>query len=208
MTVYLCPACCCVYACSVGMLFLPNDDAVEAQCKTILEATLAQEGLKLLGYRTVPVKHEVVGRFAKATQPRIMQVGLSAAERPKRGGGRRQGGVAGQTVWSELCSKGTRSWRGPPACCALPLLPSSCQWPSQAAQYLDLRQLQLHGGWCAAAGSCSCTIWPPHCCWTVPKASVPPPVSPSAHTIHNTPCNTHPGVCGGQARSDGGCPGA
>jgi len=58
----------------VGMLFLPNDDALEAQSKQILESTLAQEGLKLLGYRKVPVKTEVVGRFAKATQPRILQV--------------------------------------------------------------------------------------------------------------------------------------
>ena len=57
------------------MLFLPNDDALEAQSKHILESTLAQEGLKLLGYRQVPVKPEVVGRFAKATQPRILQVG-------------------------------------------------------------------------------------------------------------------------------------
>jgi glutamate synthase (ferredoxin) len=56
------------------MLFLPNDDALEAQSKAILEEVLSKEGLKLLGYRDVPVKHEVVGRFAKATQPRIAQV--------------------------------------------------------------------------------------------------------------------------------------
>jgi len=35
---------------------------------------VAQEGLKLLGWRAVPIKAEVVGRFAKATQPRIWQV--------------------------------------------------------------------------------------------------------------------------------------
>lgn len=56
------------------MMFLPNDDALEAQAKTILEDAVAAEGLKLLGYRQVPVNHEVVGRFAKATQPRIWQV--------------------------------------------------------------------------------------------------------------------------------------
>lgn len=55
-------------------MFLPNDDALEAQAKSILEDAVAAEGLKLLGYRTVPVNHEVVGRFAKATQPRIWQV--------------------------------------------------------------------------------------------------------------------------------------
>lgn len=63
-----------IVQCSVGMLFLPNDDKLEEQSRSILEAILAKEGLTLLGYRAVPVKHEVVGRFAKATQPRIMQV--------------------------------------------------------------------------------------------------------------------------------------
>jgi glutamate synthase (ferredoxin) len=63
----------------VGMVFFPNDDALEAQAKAILEAVLAKEGLSLLGYRAVPVKHEVVGRFAKATQPRFAQVLVKGA---------------------------------------------------------------------------------------------------------------------------------
>ncbi|KAF8065477.1 hypothetical protein HT031_003078 [Scenedesmus sp. PABB004] len=58
----------------VGMLFLPNDDGLEAQAKAILEEVVAAEGLSLLGYRAVPVDKAVVGRFAKATQPRIWQV--------------------------------------------------------------------------------------------------------------------------------------
>ncbi|KAI8464547.1 MAG: ferredoxin-dependent glutamate synthase [Monoraphidium minutum] len=66
-------------SCGVGMLFLPNDDALEAQSKAILEGVLAKEGLELLGFRQVPVKKEVVGRFAKATQPRIMQVVVKGA---------------------------------------------------------------------------------------------------------------------------------
>ena len=56
------------------MVFFPNDDKLEAQSKAILEEVLAKEGLQLIGYRAVPVKHEVVGRFAKATQPRFAQV--------------------------------------------------------------------------------------------------------------------------------------
>lgn len=56
------------------MLFLPNDDALEAQAKSIIDEVVAAEGLKVLGYRKVPVVEEVVGRFAKATQPRIWQV--------------------------------------------------------------------------------------------------------------------------------------
>jgi hypothetical protein len=61
---------------SVGMLFLPNDDALEAQAKAIIDDVVASEGLKLLGYRQVPVDKAVVGRFAKETQPRIWQVRL------------------------------------------------------------------------------------------------------------------------------------
>jgi glutamate synthase (ferredoxin) len=34
----------------------------------------SKEGLKVVGWRKVPVKSEVVGRFAKVTQPRIWQV--------------------------------------------------------------------------------------------------------------------------------------
>lgn len=58
------------------MLFLPNDDALEAQAKAIIDEVVAAEGLSVLGYRQVPVAPEVVGRFAKATQPRIWQVGV------------------------------------------------------------------------------------------------------------------------------------
>lgn len=53
---------------------MPNDDKIEAQCKAIYEDVIKSEGLKLVGWRSVPVVNEVVGRFAKATQPRIWQV--------------------------------------------------------------------------------------------------------------------------------------
>jgi glutamate synthase (ferredoxin) len=56
------------------MLFLPNDDALEAQAKSIIDEVVSAEGLKVLGYRQVPVDHAVVGSFAKATQPCIWQV--------------------------------------------------------------------------------------------------------------------------------------
>lgn len=56
------------------MLFMPNDDALEAQARSLLEESVSAEGLTLLGYRQVPVDHAVVGRFARDTQPRIAQV--------------------------------------------------------------------------------------------------------------------------------------
>jgi len=57
----------------------PPDDKLEARSKAILEEVLAKEGLALAAYRPVPVKHEVVGRFAKATQPRFTQVVVKGA---------------------------------------------------------------------------------------------------------------------------------
>ena len=63
--------------CSVGMIFLPNDDELEAQSKQIIEDVVAREGhCKLVGFRDVPVDSEVVGRLAQVTQPRICQVFL------------------------------------------------------------------------------------------------------------------------------------
>lgn len=56
------------------MIFMPNDDALEKQCKQIVEDVAAKEGVKVIGWRKVPVDHNVVGRFAKATEPRIWQV--------------------------------------------------------------------------------------------------------------------------------------
>ncbi|KAG2493454.1 hypothetical protein HYH03_008271 [Edaphochlamys debaryana] len=58
----------------VGMVFMPNNDALEAQCKQILESVCAKEGVKVVGWRKVPVDHNIVGRFAKVTEPRIWQV--------------------------------------------------------------------------------------------------------------------------------------
>lgn len=60
--------------CSVGMMFLPNNDADQAKGREIAEAAVAAEGFEVLGWRTVPVVPEVVGRFAKATEPRISQI--------------------------------------------------------------------------------------------------------------------------------------
>lgn len=72
------------------MLFLPNDDELEAQSKQIIEDVVAREGhCKLVGFRDVPVDSDVVGRLAKVTQPRICQVflqhkdGLSGEQDPQ-----------------------------------------------------------------------------------------------------------------------------
>ena len=59
------------------MLFLPNDDKHEADAIQIIEEMVKAEGrCKIAGWRDVPVNSEVVGRFARVTQPRIKQVFL------------------------------------------------------------------------------------------------------------------------------------
>jgi glutamate synthase domain-containing protein 1 len=57
------------------MLFLPNDDKLAAQAKQIVEDVVAAEGrCTIAGWRDVPVDHSIVGRMAKITEPRIVQV--------------------------------------------------------------------------------------------------------------------------------------
>jgi len=57
------------------MVFLPNDDKLAAEARDIIEHVVAQEGrYKIKAWRDVPVDRSVVGRLAKITEPRIVQV--------------------------------------------------------------------------------------------------------------------------------------
>ncbi|MBE9010009.1 glutamate synthase large subunit, partial [Pseudanabaenaceae cyanobacterium LEGE 13415] len=58
----------------VGMVFLPQDSAIASAVKTIAEKIIAEEGLTLLGWRTVPVKPEILGVQARENQPQIEQL--------------------------------------------------------------------------------------------------------------------------------------
>jgi hypothetical protein len=61
--------------CRVGMVFLPNDDALATTSRQIVEDVVATEGrCRVVGWREVPVDKEVVGRLARVTEPRIWQV--------------------------------------------------------------------------------------------------------------------------------------
>ncbi|CAA9586105.1 Ferredoxin-dependent glutamate synthase [uncultured Synechococcales cyanobacterium] len=62
----------------VGMVFLPIDPAVAALTRQIVEQVLLKEGLKLLGWREVPVRPEILGVQARENQPRIEQVLVQA----------------------------------------------------------------------------------------------------------------------------------
>lgn len=66
--------------CGVGMVFIPNDDAVEAKARAIYESVAASEGFKVLGWRDVPVDESVVGPVAKANMPRFRQIAIESTQ--------------------------------------------------------------------------------------------------------------------------------
>ncbi|NER50191.1 MAG: glutamate synthase large subunit [Symploca sp. SIO1A3] len=59
---------------AVGMVFLPQETTLLHQTREVIEEVLAQEEFKVLGWREVPVKPELLGVQARANQPRIEQV--------------------------------------------------------------------------------------------------------------------------------------
>ncbi|WP_097870395.1 glutamate synthase large subunit [Streptomyces sp. rh34] len=63
---------------AVGIAFLPADDSAEA-VRTI-EQIAAQEGLKVLGWRDVPVAPALLGNGARATMPEFRQVFVADGE--------------------------------------------------------------------------------------------------------------------------------
>ncbi|XP_074320575.1 ferredoxin-dependent glutamate synthase, chloroplastic [Silene latifolia] len=58
----------------VGMVFLPKDDALAEEAKKVVLDIFAQEGIEVLGWRSVPTTVSVVGRNAKETMPNIQQL--------------------------------------------------------------------------------------------------------------------------------------
>ena len=53
------------------MVFLP---AEETRAEGVLESSLRAQELKVLGWRDVPIRPEVLGEIALSTMPRIRQV--------------------------------------------------------------------------------------------------------------------------------------
>ena len=56
------------------MTFFPTDNEKQVSCKKIIEANLALLNLTLLGYRTVPVDNNDLGRDSAETEPSIQQI--------------------------------------------------------------------------------------------------------------------------------------
>ncbi|MDR5858982.1 glutamate synthase large subunit [Halomonas eurihalina] len=65
---------------AVGSIFLPDDDAREAQCRETLEVELVKRGLNVLGWREVPVDPSVCGPMALDCLPRIRQLFVEPGE--------------------------------------------------------------------------------------------------------------------------------
>ncbi len=70
---------------AVGMIFLSQDPAKAQAARDVLESEVAAQGLKLLGWRDVPVDPSVLGPLALERMPQIAQIfvtgdGLSDSE--------------------------------------------------------------------------------------------------------------------------------
>ena len=59
---------------AVGMVFLPKKENQRTYCIGVLENEIKNQGLEILGWRKVPVNHDVVGNIAALTEPHIMQI--------------------------------------------------------------------------------------------------------------------------------------
>ncbi|MER7168912.1 glutamate synthase large subunit [Micromonospora sp. NPDC000207] len=61
-----------------GLVFLPDDDAAEAQARRVVDKYALVEGADLLGWRDVPTESGGLGETALAAMPRVRQVFLAA----------------------------------------------------------------------------------------------------------------------------------
>jgi glutamate synthase (ferredoxin) len=65
----------------VGMVFLPQDQGKASEAKKFIEETVAQENLKVLGWREVPVRPKVLGIQARKNQPHIQQIVVVSSDK-------------------------------------------------------------------------------------------------------------------------------
>src|SRR3989440_2141973 len=58
----------------IGMVFLPSNRAQRSECEKAFAAIVAEEGQRLLGWRTIPTNNGSLGKTAKASEPFMRQV--------------------------------------------------------------------------------------------------------------------------------------
>ncbi|MFN2495870.1 MAG: glutamate synthase central domain-containing protein, partial [Pseudonocardiaceae bacterium] len=69
----------------VGTAFFPGHDEAEAAAVAAIEAIAVQEGMRVLGWRELPVNPQGVGPTALSAMPRFRQLFLASAGRPETG---------------------------------------------------------------------------------------------------------------------------
>ncbi|RJP17593.1 MAG: glutamate synthase large subunit [Deltaproteobacteria bacterium] len=57
-----------------GLVFLPRDRESAGFCTDLLEKTLDENGLRVVGWREIAVKSEVLGDIARASEPYVRQI--------------------------------------------------------------------------------------------------------------------------------------
>jgi len=63
---------------AVGMIFLPRTDfSAQEKSRTIIESEIIKGGLKIYGWRNVPINSDIIGEKAKSTRPEIEQILVS-----------------------------------------------------------------------------------------------------------------------------------
>ncbi len=75
---------------AVGLAFLPTDTDAAGKARTVVEETAAEEGLTILGWRTVPTETDGLGLIAKGAMP----LHRAALRRPLRARRRHHGAGA------------------------------------------------------------------------------------------------------------------
>ncbi|MDQ1703328.1 MAG: glutamate synthase large chain, partial [Frankiaceae bacterium] len=63
---------------AAGMAFLPDDDDLAAAAVDAVETLATTEGLRVIGWRDVPVNADIVGASARAVMPRFRLVFVAA----------------------------------------------------------------------------------------------------------------------------------
>jgi len=65
---------------AVGMVFLPKNQNQYNYCKEVFEKEIKEQGLSILGWRTVPVDSTQLGEIALASEPNIEQIFIGKTE--------------------------------------------------------------------------------------------------------------------------------
>src|SRR3954468_17175321 len=65
---------------AAGMVFLPREPGTRQAIEALIERTIADHGQTLLGWRDVPVDHDVPGASAAAVEPFIRQIFIQAGQ--------------------------------------------------------------------------------------------------------------------------------